>query len=344
MNNYLTKIKKMQTPAVNDLMNLSFIDDKQKKLAQSNFAYVVANNYNIETCDPISVASAIVQMTNLNFSASTGEMYVIPYGNKATAQVGYKGLISLALRSKEIEKINAGAVYEGEFKGLNRLTGDYEFEFKDTPNGEPIGYFAYLKLNSGFSKTIYMSAEEMHDHFVKFSKNNYDEITRTWMESKKFKTVSKILDVFTKSKITMLKKIISQWAPKNPLLDAAIQIDGAVFNENGVMEKEESIKTIEPADTNFIRTVLNVVGNRVKDELKLKNKKEITQKLNEYGRQAGINFQETGGWYGVSRDHLIALCFVVEQDLKIELLIEDKRLSQEKPTDEQEKVISLNSV
>ena len=43
-----------------------------------------------------------------------GHIYFIPYGNKCTPIIGYKGYLELARRSGQVARLDARVVYEGE--------------------------------------------------------------------------------------------------------------------------------------------------------------------------------------------------------------------------------------
>lgn len=84
--------------------------------------------------------------------------WIIAYGNKPTFQIGYKGMIQLAMRTGQYKCLNADVVYEGELKGRNKLTGEIDLSGKRT--GDIVaGYFAYFEMINGFTKSLYMSRE-----------------------------------------------------------------------------------------------------------------------------------------------------------------------------------------
>ena len=86
-----------------------------------------------------------------------------------TFQIGYKGLIQLALRSGQYRTINADVVYDGELRKVNRLTGEIAFD-GERKSDKVIGYFCYFELINGFAKTLYMTTEQMATHAKRYSK------------------------------------------------------------------------------------------------------------------------------------------------------------------------------
>lgn len=111
---------------------------------------------------------------------------MIPYSRKVNNkwikkpefQLGYKGIRQLALRSGVYKTFNEGAVYEGELKSLNKLTGEIDLT-GERVSDKVIGYFAYLSTLNGFEKAVYMTVDEIKSHGKKYSKT-YDYNGSTW--------------------------------------------------------------------------------------------------------------------------------------------------------------------
>ena len=80
------------------------------------------SNPKLKLCTPISFLAAAMTSAQLGLEPNTplGQAYIIPYGNKATFQIGYKGLLTLLWRSSEIQTVDAQTVYEKD---------EFEFEY-----------------------------------------------------------------------------------------------------------------------------------------------------------------------------------------------------------------------
>lgn len=67
-------------------------------------------------CNPVSVFDAITTCAQLGLSPSgrLGSAYLIPYGQKCTLVVGYRGMVDLAYRSGEIVSVGAQVVHEND--------------------------------------------------------------------------------------------------------------------------------------------------------------------------------------------------------------------------------------
>lgn len=343
MDKALIAIKNIQSDNnVKELLELSVSENKQQ--AYAIMSAMVKDSYKLQECTPMSIASAVVDSISLNLSPQSGEIYIIPYGKKATVQVGYKGLIQMGLRSEKIKKLHARVVYDGQWLGEDFLTGDHTFQTKKKSN-RIIGYMSHLETIYGFSKTLFWTAEKMHNHFCKFSKNNYDERKRLWMENKNKGIISTKLTVEEKGKITMLKQILNKWAPKTTEINRALDLDGKEYQENGAavhVEKEEyEVKIKKIADKILVKESLNAIGNALKNTKRVSDKNAALKIVNQWAKEVGINFSETGGWYGVTDDDLTAVCFKAEQELGVEIIVNDVRISQRVTSTEEEREIDV---
>lgn len=157
------------------------------------------NNQLLAKCEPTSVVnSALIAATlDLQINPSLNQAYVIPYGNTATFQIGTRGLIQLALRSGQYQKIEVNEVYEGEIRNFDKFTGD--FERGDAISDKIIGFMAYIRLINGYEKYLYMTVDQLKAHGQKYSRN-YNSSNSLW------KT-----DFSSMSKKTLLKQILSKF-------------------------------------------------------------------------------------------------------------------------------------
>lgn len=193
----------------------------------SSLLAVVNNNKLLAKADPntIVAAGAMAASLDLPINQNLGFAYIIPYGNEAQFQMGYKGYIQLAMRTGQYQTINAAEVYEGEIIKQNRFTGEYEFGEKTSD--KIVGYIAYFKLVNGFEKYLYMSIEEMQAHAKKFSKN-YKGGTDKWG----------ITDFHSMAIKTVLKRLISKYGILSIEMQGQPMVD-AITNDGGKMTMKD---------------------------------------------------------------------------------------------------------
>lgn len=134
----------------------------------------------LQKCDPKQVIMEALKAATLKLpiSKQLGFAYIVPYRDTPQFQLGYKGMIQLAQRTGAYKYINAGVVYEGEFKRRDKLTGAIDLSGEALSN-EIVGYFAYIETLNGFSKGIYWTKEEVKRHAQRYSKS-YKSGTSAW--------------------------------------------------------------------------------------------------------------------------------------------------------------------
>lgn len=222
---------------------LTSVLGEKKSSFVNNVVALVSNSTALQQCAPMSVVYACLKATALDLplDPNLGFAYVIPYGNtkagntEAQFQIGYRGFIQLAIRSGLFSDINVTEIREGEIKGRDMLSGKIYAEFIEDRESKPIiGYVAYFRLNTGFSHMLYMTSAEMEAHAKRYSKT-YSSKSEYIRNSSKWTTG---FDAMANK--TVLKLLLSKWAPLSVEMKQAIQLDQAVFNEDGVTSYDDN--------------------------------------------------------------------------------------------------------
>nr|DAS27928.1 MAG TPA: RecT protein [Caudoviricetes sp.] len=228
----------------------------------NNITALVANSAGLQACDPLTIIYAGIKATALDLplDPNLGFAYVIPYKRKdATAQaqfqLGYKGFVQLAIRSGQFQAINVTEVREGELQDFDLLTGETRFTAK--PNRETlpvIGYVAYFRLTNGFSKCLYMTRDEVEAHALRYSETY--KSTKAWVKaSSKWTT-----DFDAMAKKTVLKLLLSKYAPLSVEMQNAIKSDQAVIDERG------EAHYVDHDEYTSVEDVTNAVATEVEEE------------------------------------------------------------------------------
>lgn len=188
------------------------------------------NNKQLKEADPMTVISAAAMAATLDLpiNPALGFAHIVPYKNgkdgttKAQFQMGWKGFVQLAQRSRQYQTINADVVYEGELKTHNKLTGEMEYDVDGRKSDNVVGYFAYFRLINGFEKALFMKTEDVEKHGKRYSKSFAypGSVWKTNFDAMALKTVVKML--------------ISKWGPMSVDMQRAITADqGTVINDGG---------------------------------------------------------------------------------------------------------------
>lgn len=233
---------------------LSVVLQERKASFVNNITALVANNEALQVCRPETLMFASLKATALDLplDQNLGFAYVLPYrDNKkgetlAQFQMGYKGFVQLALRSGQFKTLNATDVREGELVDENFVTGELTFKKAENREALPItGYVAYFKLLNGFEKYLYMSAAEMKAHALRYSKT-YQKGYGLWTDKDMFNAMARK---------TVLKLLISKYAPLSVQMQDAVKLDQAVIRGEDSYEyvdgqkPDEQIRAAAPSES-----------------------------------------------------------------------------------------------
>ena len=211
------------------------IGEERAKSVALSIVQIRQLNPKLKECEPVSIITAVLQgeVLNLPVGSDFGYAYAVPYksyGGKSVAQfqLGYKGIIQLAIRSGAFATINVIDVREGELIGVDRLRGNVDFAFNEDHDKRMklpvIGYVAYFELKNGFFKFNYWTVERVKAHAKKYSKAYQYDLSK----GKKSSPWSTEFDAMAMK--TVLKNLIVKWGPMNIEMQKALGADQAVRN------------------------------------------------------------------------------------------------------------------
>lgn len=252
-----------------------YLDDllhERKGQFVSNITALVANNANLQECEPYTLMFASLKATALNLpiEPTLGMAYVIPFRNKkkgvteAQFQLGYKGFQQLALRTGQYKTISTTDVRQGELKKRNRLTGEIEFNFIEDEaerlNTPIIGYVNYFRLLNGFESTFYMSKEEMNAHATRYSQT-YKSKEAFIKEQSKWTT-----DFDAMAMKTVIKLNLSKNGVLSTELADAIRADQSIIREDGKYEYTDNEPKAASVNTDEVNPLTTLFGDNESDE------------------------------------------------------------------------------
>lgn len=211
------------------------IGSKDGQRFMTSIISAVSNNPALAECDQGSILSAAMLGESLKLSPSPqlGQYYMVPFNDRnrgckiATFQIGYKGLIQLAVRSGFYKKLNVLAIKEGELISFNPLEEEIEVQLIEDEevreNAPTIGYYAMFEYSNGFKKAMYWSKKKMECHALKYSMGYKAKKGYTFWEK----------DFDGMAYKTMLRQLISKWGIMSIEMQTAQERDMAVITETG---------------------------------------------------------------------------------------------------------------
>jgi recombination protein RecT len=185
----------------------------------------------IAACEPNSVimAAVIAATLDLPIDKNLGFAWIVPYSGKGQFQIGYKGLIQLAMRTGQYQRLNVTEIYAGQLVKFNPLTEDVEFDFTKPATGSVIGYAGYFRLNNGFEKTVYWSKEKVTAHAKRFSQA-YKSGSGIWKTDENAMLMK-----------TVVKNMLSKWGILSIDMQNAVRFDQSIVKGT----PENSIEDIQ---------------------------------------------------------------------------------------------------
>lgn len=215
MSEQLSLAQYVQQPAVARRID-ELLSDRKSEYVTSLTALTNASPA-LKRCKPSSVCASTLTAACMGLSChpALGEAYIVPYGEEATFQIGYRGLIQLAQNSGKYRLIRIIDVREGELE-YNRLTGEASLTI---PTGQKVaGYLGYFELTNGFSQSEYWPVEKIEAHAKRFS--------QSFAKGKKDSPWFTDFDAMAKK--TVLKELLGKWGPRSMTMIAAITNDNTV--------------------------------------------------------------------------------------------------------------------
>jgi recombination protein RecT len=189
-------------------------------------------------CTPESVVLACMEAASLGLEPDTPQAHchLIPYGNVCTLQMGYAGLVALALRDPNIKHIearlrNAGDVFKPQYAPKVNLEHIPNLDGEDAA---PMGVYAIAHFSDGEIDFEYMRISEVNSIRDRRSKGaEYD--------SSPWKT-----DEGEMQKKTVLKRACKRWG-RSKELSWAMAIDNAEGPHEPDAEVADMLAEIAPA-------------------------------------------------------------------------------------------------
>ena len=170
----------------------------------------VANSPNLQECTYESIYISALRAATLRLSCDPGtkQAWLVPYGKKAILIIGYKGLLDMAVRTGRYRYIHTDKLYVGENVEVDRFTGQIKLVGGKETN-TVYGWLASFQMYDGYSKSIFMTVDEIHEHAKKYSKG-YKSSDSAW------KTAPEQME-----RKTILRKLLMDWGYIDPA-DAAL--------------------------------------------------------------------------------------------------------------------------
>lgn len=149
------------------------LPEKDRAAFVSEIITAIKATPKLQQCDLESVLAAGLRGRSQHLRLGF-HYYIIPYGRLANFQMGYKGLLNLAITSNFYETITVHAIYANEEISIDPVTGAFVMQSgirvtDDEEEREPIGYSCGFLLKNGFKYSDFMTVKQILKHADKHS-------------------------------------------------------------------------------------------------------------------------------------------------------------------------------
>jgi len=252
MSNTVTSLIKLtKSDAVVGRMK-ELLHEKAPEFLTSMINTVKSNPLLLE-CDQQKLMAEVFKaaVLDLTIEPSLGQSCIVPFKNWKTGEqiptfiVEVKGWVQLAQRSGKIKSVNLATVYEDEIKKYNPILETIEFKedipensMRDDPKVDPIGYYADFTLLNGFFKQTYWTRKRVMNHAIRYvpswDKKNLCFYKNSFWEK----------DFDSQGKKTVLKQLLSRWAPISTRVLSVLKDDEKPIVEQPNLTPEPEPKVI----------------------------------------------------------------------------------------------------
>lgn len=232
------------------------IGEKNVTRFVSSVVSAVQANPALSRCTNQSILSVALQGEALQLppSPQLGYYYMVGYKNKkqvngkwvdveeATFQMGWKGLLQLAIRSGQYKNIIVNEIKEGEID-YNPITEEIDLHpIKDPAVREAtptVGYYGAFELISGFKKQLFCPVEMIQSHAKRYSRSyRYDLET-----GKKSSVWSTNFDAMARK--TVIRQLLSKWGIMSVEMQQAYVADQGVIDDDGTVRYVDNPQNVE---------------------------------------------------------------------------------------------------
>ena len=226
----------LSSNAVKNKVN-AIVGAKEGDKLISNLVSNIQQNPTLAECTQGSIVNGALAGHALKLDFALQQAYLVPFNDKkngtkvATFCISWRGYVQLALRSGVFKNINVSELKEGELKKFDKLSEEYEIEWIEDEferDKKPsTHYIAYFELLNGFKKVLVWTKEKMQLHAEKYSMMYQSDLK--YNNKKSFWST----DFDSQAKKTMLRQLISKYAPMSTEMSTAYTQDMATFDEQG---------------------------------------------------------------------------------------------------------------
>jgi len=199
----------------------------------------------LRECTPQSIYNAAIQCAQLGLEPTSqlGHIYLIPYGKRCQAMLGYRGMLELAYRSGKITAISAHVVRDGDEFDVTLGNSEQVHHIPIIGNQAPIiAAYAIATLANGTKQIHVMSKEDIDVH--RDQSKSSGKIWQTHYGEMAKKTVIRMLFKYLPISIQL-----QQWITSEDKAAEGGNMPPPIEGETYLAEEPEATGTEDAIDT-----------------------------------------------------------------------------------------------
>jgi recombination protein RecT len=246
----ITYLKKMMSKQSSNIEAMLPQRGQIERFIRGLYLTLNTSSYQLLQCTPYSIFTACLNLAyfGLDPSPYLGHGYLVPYKDRATLIIGYKGYVYLMLKSGLFSSVNAELVHDKEeFKielGLNRSLS--HSPLSPSKRGEVIGSYSTLNYKKNGSDFTFMWTEEIEK--IRDGSKAYQNAIR---RKKDHPWISNPGEMFKKTTIRRMIKL-AQFPIGDDRFQVAAAVDSGAEVGKNLLKQELKLEAIEDGDGNFI--------------------------------------------------------------------------------------------
>lgn len=121
----------------------------------------INKNAKLQACTQTSLLGCIMDCAALGLEPDGRRAHLIPYGDKCTLIVDYKGLVELAMNAGDVSNIHADIICENDDFSYNKgVVETHKINFR-SPRGGMYGVYCIITMKDGGTKSEVMTKDEV---------------------------------------------------------------------------------------------------------------------------------------------------------------------------------------
>lgn len=207
---------------------------------------LIKQNPSLAKCDPLTILGGLMTASQLGLELGPLQVaYLVPRGNKAVFQIGYRGYIELGYRSGMLLDISAETICENDDFKFDRANGEISHTWDlRQDRGPAYAYYAVANLKGGGRAFVVLTKAEV-EKYRKFSSMPNSPMWRDHYDSAAKKTCIRRLEPYLPKSTELSRAFVLDGSVASGVSASTLEIEPEEFEYAEVVEDEETPQNVD---------------------------------------------------------------------------------------------------